>query len=237
MSNPNRDYIVHIRFRPTVKHRNFPLSLNAFKMIPLTIISASNYIEIGMLAYFKGSEVPPLYMYDKFRLLIKLFIDYRLHIEKFTSMVTSVQALEKEFGSYNIMNFVSNEYMRDPIEPSQNDLLEHLDNLSTGDLKNAIPNLINWSDSNIGKNKSGFCFLRNAYQHPDLYESTKLQLTKLFDLPSVFNPDGSIDRTADNNHKNLELSINPLLKEIRTFFHKKYFNDTLIPFDEFVDFT
>lgn len=226
----------NIKFRSATSSSNFPISLRSFTALSLDVSFNTSNLDLNLSAYMRNLTTPPPHLYDKFRLVIKLFIDYRLNIEKLKPVTITFEQLQEKFGSRKIMDFSSNKYMRSTIDSSQLDLLEHLDNLALGDLKNSIPNLINWSDAHIGKNSSGYCAVRNAYQHPDLYKITKDQLAKLFDLPSEFNTDGSINRSSGNNKINLEASIIPILKEIQTFFNKKYFENTPLPFDEIVLF-
>lgn len=225
-----------IKFISAMKTQNFPIPLKSFNLLPLDVLFNNSHLDLNLFAYHQHVLKSYDDVFNKFRLLIKLFVDYRLDIQPLTPTTIIFEDFKKRYSSFKIMDFSSNQYMKQMIETSESDLLEHLLGIGMNDLKNSIPNIINWSDANIGKNSSGYCSVRNAYQHPNLYESTKKNLEKLFDVPFIFNPDGSINRTSEKNQKNLEISIKPILEEIRIFFKKKYFMNTSLPFDELVLF-
>lgn len=226
-----------IRFTNATKPQNFPISMSAFRSLPIDVTFNSSHLDLNLFAFLKHSLTSYDAIYDKFRLLIKLFVDYRLNIVKFEPKNMNFLDLQKRNGSRKIMDFSSNKYMKTSIDSAQLELLEHLDSIALDDLKNAIPNIINWSDANIGKNLSGYCAVRNAYQHPNLYEDTKNKLAELFVLHSEFNQDGSINRYSSNNQKNLEESVKPILEEIQIFFKQKYFKNESLPFDKIIIFT
>lgn len=215
--------------------QNFPIDINALESLPISATFSSGHLDLNLFAVFSpGSKFNDV-LYNKFRLLIKLFVDYRLDIHKLVSMTTMHDLQYRTLvDNKKIMDFSTNNYMRKPMDSPQLELLEHLESIAHNDLKNAIPNIINWSDANIGKNSSGYCAVRNAYHHPNLYEDTKKKLSNLFNLPSEFNQDGSINRYSSNNQKNLELSIEPILQEIRDFFLKKYFKNEIFTFSDLV---
>lgn len=222
-----------MRFITGTSSQNFPISINIFNEFPVNTMFNSSHLDIQLVAY-GGLNNPNndrliTLFHNKFRLLIKLFMDYRLNIEKLKPNIINYDDLRTKLPNVKIINFDDSKYMNSAIDSAQNELLEHLDELGQNRLKTAIPNMINWMDANIGKNSSGFCDLRNAYLHPDLWEKSKEELQKRFST-MVFNPDGSIARDSEENIRILETVIDPILKEIKNAFIKKYLFSEELPY-------
>jgi len=221
-----------LRFTSAAQSDNFPISLNAFTGFPINTVFNSGHLDIHLIAFTdtNNNDVARIAdLYDKFRLLVKLFIDYRLDIEKLEPNMIDSNQLREKLPDSKIINFDGSKYMGSSTDSSQRELLEHIEDLAHDRLKTAIPNLVTWMDANIGKNSSGFCDLRNAYMHPDLREQSKKALRSRF--PAMdFNPNGSIARDSKENIRILKSAICPILNEIKKAFVEKYLSSEELPY-------
>lgn len=192
----------------------------------------SGHLNIKLLAFtnFENLNNEQVKLFnDKLRLLVKLFIDYRLDLGGLKPNNIRSNELRKNLPNLKIINCDGSKYMKINLDSAQRELLEHLDELAQNRLKSAIPNIINWMDANIGKNSSGFCDVRNAYLHPDLFKTAKEKLQERF--PTMdFNPNGSITRDSQENTSMLEKMVDTILTEIKSAFTKKYLSSEEIPY-------
>lgn len=225
-------YFYQIRFTHGTPAQNFRISLKSFDDFPIYTMFNSSHLDIHLFAFTSNEHGnAPNFLssyHSKFRLFVKLFLDYRLNLEDFSVTAVDKKDIPERYPNVPIINFDDSKYMNSDLEPPQKDLLEYLDELAQGRLKTAIPNIVNWMDAYVGKNSSGFCALRNAYLHPNLWKETKKVLEEKFD-GIVFNSNGSIDRDAKENLKILESCIVPVLSEIKTAFYDKYFSSEELP--------
>lgn len=233
--------VYQIGFTHGTLSSNFPISLTSFEDFPIYSMFNSSNVTIELFAFTSNTHATDTnfvsLLHNKFRLFVKLFIDYRLNLEPFKPNTMDKNDISKNLPNIPIINFDSSKYMNSAIDSPQKDLLEYLDELAQGRLKTSIPNIVNWMDANVGKNSSGFCVLRNAYLHPDLRNVTKIELTKKFNDTVIFNPNGSIDRDAPENLKILESCIDPILLEIKSAFQKTYFSSEKLPHQTLLDVT
>lgn len=214
-----------IKFTHATSYQNFPIPMKAFEDFPISTTFNSNHLDLDIFAFTLDTHAKDdsvSMFHDKFRLIVKLFIDYRLDLDEFNLNSVNPDSESQLFPHSPVINFDNSEYMNSPLDSIQKELLEHLDDLARDRLKTAIPNLVNWMDAYVGKNTSGYCVLRNAYLHPDLNEDTKKLLNEKFGDRVVFNPNGSIDRDA--NIALLQDSITSILIEVKNAFQKLYFD-------------
>lgn len=225
--------VYQIRFTHATPVQNFSISMESFDEFPVSTMFNSSHLDINLFAFTSNEHARDTDFlsnyHNKFRLIVKLFIDYRLNLESFKPNGVQNIDLSERYPKISIINFDDSNYMNSNLDSTQKDLLEHLDDLAQGRLKTAIPNIVNWMDAYVGKNSSGFCVLRNAYQHPDLWEDTKKELEKKFNGKAVFNSNGSIDRDAEENLEILKSCIVPILTEIKNAFRGKYFDSEKLP--------